>query len=286
MFYEPPAVLSGRQRTSELLPARFVSIYEEERDFDLYRKKFKLSDTLEIGEVFVTARKREQVLEMNLRSSRALYGKPDREFILLPQHYQYAELSQVMAGKIAGVEVSTAENKVSLRGQTPLLLIDGIPVGNELAPGGAALPNLTPAEIERIDVLYWSSPYGSKGANGVINFITRRGDFNYEEVNYSHSKYITCKGFDEPRIFYSPKYESKYYDGQTPDFRNTIFWSPDIQTDLNGKTSVNFFNSDKAGIISIRVEGISSGGIPLTASYKYTVGNPSALTGNPALSRP
>lgn len=271
MFYDPPEAKYYLKEKFELQSARVVQLFEEQREIELYKRKFKLSDTILVGEVFVTAQKVDRTAEISLRSSRALYGQPDREYVLSDRHKYYPDISQVLVGTIAGVEVNTITNTVTLRGETPLLLIDGVPVGNELGPGGATLPYLSPSEVDRIDILFWSSPFGTKGANGVINFITKRGDYNYEALNVTHSKYIYYKGFDEPRIFFSPVHESKYSEGQTPDFRNTLFWEPDLNIEANGKASVNYYNADKETTVTLKVEGITGDGIPLIGTYKYSV---------------
>jgi hypothetical protein len=271
MFYEPPVALFYPQERYELLPISFTKIYEENREIELFRKKFKLSDTLLVGEVTITARKIESPVEAHLQSSRAYYGKPDKELILTQRQNNYVSLSQLLVGNIPGVEVNTTTKKVTIRGEGPLILIDGIPTGNELLPGGVPLPDVSPSVLDRVDVLYWSSPFGSRGANGVINFITKRGDYNYEALNTTHSKYFFCNGFDEPRIFYSPRHETGFFEGQTPDFRSTLLWQPEIELDPGKTASVNYFNSDKETTISIKVEGITEFGIPVTGYYQYKV---------------
>lgn len=274
IFYEPPGAFYSQYQTYKLQPSRFVRMAEDFRDFNLFKKKFRLSDTLNIGEVFVTSQRIDNPIEMGLKSSRAIYGKPDNEFILSSRHRNYPHMSQVMAGNIPGVEIFTklGEPRVTIRGETPLILIDGIPTGNELSPGGAKLrEDLSPSEVERIDVLYWSSPFGSKGANGIINFITKRGDYNYEALNTSHSRYIYCNGYDQPKIFYSPKRETKYFEGQTPDFRRTLLWEPNLDLDSKNKSEFKFYNSDIATTVLIKVEGITEDGIPVVGTYKYEV---------------
>jgi TonB-dependent SusC/RagA subfamily outer membrane receptor len=102
-------------------------------------------------------------------------------------NYRTAPLStleQELAGKIAGVNVSTnsgapgGETKIRIRGYSsinaatdPLYVVDGV----VWTAGGAAL---NPNDIETIDVLKDASStaiYGTRGANGVIlgNYQTR-----------------------------------------------------------------------------------------------------------------
>ncbi|MFP5079709.1 hypothetical protein, partial [Pedobacter sp. JCM 36344] len=63
-----------------------------------------------------------------------------------------------------------------------------------------------------------------------------------------------------PQEFYSPKYALKSSDVAEPDVRSTIYWSPNILTDANGRAKVKFYTSDVAGSYTISMEGIGSNG--------------------------
>jgi len=92
--------------------------------------------------------------------------------------------AQALAGKLAGVSVTTtegspgAEVQIRVRGgssltgdNSPLYIVDGIQVEN-------ALSILSPNEIQSIDVLKdvaSTSIYGSRGANGVVIIATKGG---------------------------------------------------------------------------------------------------------------
>ncbi|WP_432713138.1 SusC/RagA family TonB-linked outer membrane protein [Pedobacter sp.] len=92
--------------------------------------------------------------------------------------------AQALAGKLAGVSVTTSEGspgaevQIKVRGgssltgdNAPLYIVDGIQVEN-------ALSILSPNEIQTIDVLKdvaSTSIYGSRGANGVVIITTKSG---------------------------------------------------------------------------------------------------------------
>ncbi|HEX8607119.1 MAG TPA: carboxypeptidase-like regulatory domain-containing protein, partial [Pedobacter sp.] len=63
-----------------------------------------------------------------------------------------------------------------------------------------------------------------------------------------------------PQEFYSPKYGLKPSDVAEPDVRSTIFWSPNVLTDANGRAKVKFYTSDITGNYTISIEGFSSNG--------------------------
>jgi len=45
-----------------------------------------------------------------------------------------------------------------------------------------------------------------------------------------------------------------------PDFRNTLYWNPDMHTDKTGKASVEFYTSDEAAEYLITIEGTTTDG--------------------------
>jgi len=67
-----------------------------------------------------------------------------------------------------------ATNTQTLRGRTPLVLIDGVPQNTNNRTFRQDLRNIDPAAIERIEVVRGPSAiYGDGGTGGVINIITR-----------------------------------------------------------------------------------------------------------------
>jgi TonB-linked SusC/RagA family outer membrane protein len=98
--------------------------------------------------------------------------------------FPVSSLAEALAGKLAGVSVTTTEGapgatvNVVVRGGTsitqdnsPLFIVDGFPMDN-------AMNILNPSEIASIDVLKdvaSTSIYGSRGANGVFIITTKSG---------------------------------------------------------------------------------------------------------------
>lgn len=71
-------------------------------------------------------------------------------------------------------------------------------------------------------------------------------------INYNRSNYINYG-----RVFAFPEYSNEYYrDNQEIDKRKTIFWSPDIITDQNGKASVSFYTTDEMTTFRAVLEGV------------------------------
>ena len=63
-------------------------------------------------------------------------------------------------------------------------------------------------------------------------------------------------GYQGPKEFYSPVYETKeQQDNETPDLRTTVYWNPDIQTLPDGKAEVLFYPADAPTAYSAIIEG-------------------------------
>lgn len=104
-----------------------------------------------------------------------------------------ASAAEAMVGKLAGVQITTADGspdadiQVRVRGggsitqdNSPLYIVDGFPVDN--------LNDIAPTDIESIDVLKDASStavYGARGANGVVNITTKRAKEGKATVSFN-----------------------------------------------------------------------------------------------------
>ena len=247
------------------------------------RKKYKLSDTIEIGEVTITAQKPRDIQVAKIESIRSVYGgKPDNEVIVTPQMENLPAAPELLMGT-AGVRVTTKDlyGKYKIRihreiyndarpdiNPDPLLLIDG--VKHDIS----YLDILPVSLIDRIDVLKSigkTAVYGLDGNFGVISVITRSGNRTAAESEPAkHTVNTKFSGYDSPRVFYSPRHDPAAQ-SNNPDLRTTLFWKPDISLLTGKELLLNYFNADNSSTIRIIVEGITSTGIPVTATTEYQV---------------
>ena len=147
---------------------------------------------------------------------------------------QEANVANSLEGKVAGVTVTASAggaggaSKIQLRGaksiigdSSPLIVIDGIPITNDIrnqtnnsqnmteyvsAEGSDALSMVNPDDIESINVLKGANAaalYGSRAANGVLMITTKKGKSGKLSVSYTGN--VT---FDVPLT--SPKIQNRY----------------------------------------------------------------------------
>ena len=107
-----------------------------------------------------------------------------------------ASFDQALAGRIAGVSVSSSEGtpggtmNIVIRGNnsltqenSPLYVIDGFPVEDP-----AAANSINPNDIESVDILKDASAtaiYGARGANGVVIISTKKGKIGAPVLSYN-----------------------------------------------------------------------------------------------------
>jgi len=72
---------------------------------------------------------------------------------------------------------------------------------------------------------------------------------------------LEYEGMQYQREFYSPVYETQdQISSRLPDFRNVLFWSPDVHTNAQGKAQINFFSSDLKGKYIAVLQGLNVDG--------------------------
>jgi hypothetical protein len=253
---------------------------------DSIKRKYKLNDTIKIGEVNIISERHKDPQTEKVEKSRSKYGTPEGELIITEEFKSYNSLPELISGRIPGVEVlgKYPDLKIRIRGAftlltdsknpgeesvtLPLILVDGNPVRYE------EINNIPVNFIDRIDVLKSvgaTSVFGMRAFSGVINLITKTGGSSEIETQLEHTSKIMISGYDAPRIFYSPQHLPNSGTDYKPDLRNTLLWNPDINLRGNAITTLDFYNGDNSAKIKIIVEGITMDGIPVTGEAQYEV---------------
>ena len=80
-------------------------------------------------------------------------------------------------------------------------------------------------------------------------------------LNITNTRQTTIQGYSYLSDFYHPDY-SKGVPPQTKDYRRTLYWNPNVQTDSTGKASVTFYNNYNCKELEISAEGITKDGVP------------------------
>jgi hypothetical protein len=106
--------------------------------------------------------------------------------------------------------------------------------------------------------------------DGIINYSTYQGDLAGYQLD-ANALIVEYEGLQLQREFYSPVYETPATNNRVPDFRNVLYWSPEIYTDKNGKKQVTFYTADIPGTYGVVIQGITSTGLAGSKTIMFNV---------------
>jgi hypothetical protein len=79
------------------------------------------------------------------------------------------------------------------------------------------------------------------------------------------------KGYYGKKVFYEAVYDEVTINDSSPDYRNTLFWKPDIITNEQGEATVDFFCSDINTVFLGNIEGVSGDGLLGAENFEFKV---------------
>lgn len=200
--------------------------------------------------------------------TRRFYGKPDIELVM-DDYIKLPVMQEVFFELTPGVFLKKKKSEYEITisdpvenriyDKAPLLFIDGVVVKD---PG--IIANLDPEIVEKIDAVKSRYFVGEYMMFGLVNVITRTGDFS----NVTLPDYAVRLPYriTEPADSFSyPDYASPdKRQSHIPDFRNTLYWNPSVKTDKEGKAEVEFWSSDFRSDYEISVQGFNGNGEPVS----------------------
>ncbi len=191
----------------------------------------------------------------------SFFGIPDFNYQLddftrfpLPEFFYEVVLPVRVKGKFGEEEISVDNGRESPQQDLkPLLLVDGVPVFDQRTFLQINNKLIESAEIVLSPV--WLNPGVFNGEIQISSFDGDARCFDLPETALRRS-YLTLL---PQKQFQSPEHEAPSSNSM-PDFRNTLYWNPTIETDAKGKATIEFFSSDAIGAYEVKVEGVSVDG--------------------------
>src|SRR5207344_1947153 len=108
-------------------------------------------------------------------------------------------------------------------------------------------------------------------ANGIISYSTYKGDLDGFQID-PMAVVLDYEGMQLQREFFSPVYETPAQNtSRTPDFRNLLYWTPEVKTDDQGFSKLSFYSSDKKGKFLVVIEGLTQSGLAGTKKLEFDV---------------
>jgi hypothetical protein len=192
------------------------------------------------------------------------FGTPAATY-LLDEYKRFTTMEEVLREYVREVGVGLSSQGLVFKIFDPvihdfypgnsLVLLDGVPLTNP-----HKIFSYDPLKIRRLDVVNARYVIGRSVFNGIASFSTYEPGFSAFELDPKLTA-IDYSGLQLQREFYSPAYSTKeQIEKRIPDFRNTLYWSPDIRTGNDGKATVEFYSSDLKGKYLVTVQGLNEKG--------------------------
>jgi hypothetical protein len=220
----------------------------------------------------------DKLMKFNLpryKDSTSFYGEPDKKFFL-DDYTRFNTMEEVVREYVNGLAVRKRQGKFYLRllddklnifyDQDPLIVLDGVPIFD-----ASEIMALDPLKINKIEVVNRRYFLGSLVASGIFALYSYNNDMAGLQLN-SHALVLEYDGLQQPREFYSPKYDqATTASKRLPDFRNVLTWQPNIVIGKSGEAKVDFYSSDRKGKYIGIVEGIDQNGVTGSTKFYFEV---------------
>ncbi len=192
------------------------------------------------------------------------YGKPSNE-IIMKDYIALPVMQEVFFELLVGVFLKSKKSGYEIIMNDPVinktydvppgLFIDGVMVKDP-----SVIAGLNPELVEKIDVVRDKYFVGDYLFFGIVNIITKAGDFSNVTLP-DYAIRLPYRVIDPVYSFVSPDYSSvSMKRSRIPDFRNTLYWNPSVKPDKEGKARIEFWTSDIGSDYEINIQGITQEG--------------------------
>jgi hypothetical protein len=238
------------------------SYMENRRRFEKYLEKAEQQYLLENGMRMIYLQDVEITAKRRVKKGKSPYSSPFNTRVTSEEiekrhfHDLYSLLMTIPGIVITG-------DRISIQGGgTPLFLVDGFEMEIEL------LKNFVIEDVDEVEIVKGAQGaiFGGRGSNGAIMLTTKRGfDQTLRSSQKFNLKATVPLGYQTPRAFYSPVYETPEDQRREPaDLRTTIYWNPRVEI-TDGNAEISFYTADVPGTYSVVIEGISTEGALIQA---------------------
>ncbi len=204
------------------------------------------------------------------------YGEPEIS-VLIDKFIELPTMEEIITEIVPFTHISRRKGVVRInisesvasgpRNNNLFCMVDGVPIRNH-----ANILKIDHTKVERIDVVNLDYFIQDNSLGKIMSIITTDGDMSALEFD--------TRLFRQAHNCYSPTFlfNSANYSvdsirsSRIPDFRNLLYWNPDIDFNENNEARISFYTSDETTKYIIIVEGINSDGIIERRELPFEVG--------------
>jgi hypothetical protein len=213
-------------------------------------------------------------LTPSFKTGRKIYYKPDH--LMRTTDYKpmgnfpeivrevlpYARL--IKSDNLYRIEILDPENKSIMK--DPAIFINGMPVNN-INP----IINFGTEKIKRIETVYRNRVYGSLEMKGILAVFTTPEVKNKELID-QRIVFAGPIAFLHPSHYDIPDYSlSEKRKDRNPDFRQLLFWDPEVNIQGGKSSTLEFYTSDNTGSYEITIKGLASDGSIISSDSTFDI---------------
>ncbi len=209
-----------------------------------------------------------QISILKAREVKRFYGKPEIE-LFMKDYIELPVMEEVFYELLDGIQLRSRKTGYEITmtdpvyhkpyEKAPVMFVDGVVVNDP-----SVLASLDPDKVEKIDVIRSRYVVGDYLFFGLINVITKKGDFS-SVVLPDYAVRLPYTIFDPEPEFWSPSYpDQESRQSRIPDLRNTLYWNPSLKPGSDDRFRVEFWSSDYVTDYEINIQGIDTRGEPVS----------------------
>ncbi len=188
-------------------------------------------------------------------NDQVFYGKPD-EVIIIDNYIQLPTLEEYFTELPTFVKIRKHQGqkyfritgpKTEVSAFKPLVMVDMVAIDDP-----DKVLAISPESLSRIEIVDDLYLKGDQTYGGIINFISRKGDFAGIDLP-SSGIFVNFRFFSESDYHK----DIAHLTWNIPDTRNTLFWEPMLKPDKNDSMNLSFLTSDTPGGYIIVLNGIT-----------------------------
>lgn len=266
MIFQPDLAIKNQKIyiepsfSEECLPLQQVA----DSSFTLPKSALRQSINYQVSEIYgsTTVVEGEDPV-IPLAAPGRFYGKPDFE-VILKDYIQLDSMPEVFFELVPHVAMKRVDSnyEISILDLSnrklegiPCVMLDGVIIRDL-----RVIADLDPGLVDKIDIVCEKYRRGGYIFNGIVNVITKDGDFSHGTLP-SDAVRLRYRISEPAAEFRFPDYTSDAKrENREPDYRNTLYWNPSVKTDNDGKAKIEFWTGDVKADYLITLTGITPEG--------------------------
>ncbi len=148
--------------------------------------------------------------------------------------------------------------------EEPVVFLDGVLINDV-----NQLQRLGSKEVKHIELVCTRFNCGELIFPGILAVFSKNEEIRNIRFN-SPSLHTQLETFHPCSIYINQSYAQEI-PGNHPDFRQLLYWNPDVEVSASHNPLIEFYASDYSGNYTIRIEGVTSGGVPVSISTSINV---------------